>query len=91
MWIDNSLFIDMSLRILHCIGFVLKLALVVIVVFVSISISCLLSVSLVVIVMLFSGIEFFENLQPFFLLHIVVMHELWMVERDVGQRFAKIV
>jgi len=40
---------------------------------------------------MFSGVKFFEDLQPLFLLYIVVMNKLGMVERYVGQRLTKIV
>lgn len=86
---DNSLFIDMSFRgwLLWVWFVLLKFTLVL----VSPGRNFMMWVSLVVSSLMFSGVKFFEDLQPLFLLYIVVMNKLGMVERYVGQRLTKIV
>lgn len=44
-----------------------------------------------VVVMLLSRVKLFEDFEPFFLLHITIMNELWVVKRHPGQRLAKVV
>jgi len=71
---DNSLFIDMSFRILLLwVGFILlKLAFILII---SIG-NFMVRISLIITSLMFSGIEFFENLQPFLFFYIIVVNEL---------------
>lgn len=86
---DNSLFIDMSFRILLLwVGFILlKLAFILII---SIG-NFMVRISLIITSLMFSGIEFFENLQPFLFFYIIVVNELWMVEWHIRKGLTKVV
>lgn len=66
----------------------LKLTLIILVISVT---NFILWVSLTIWSLMFSGIEFFEYFQSFLLLYIVVMNELWVVERDIGEGFTKVI
>lgn len=88
---NNSLLIDMSFggygALLLRVGFVLLK-----------SFSAVVEVSFVVVLvsvsawlLVFAGVEFLEYLKSLLLLYIVVVDELGVVERNVGEGFAKVI